>query len=324
MTLTQVNEAITAEVIKALENGVIPWRKPWVCSNRQYADPRVMPVSYATGKPYSISNQWLIMLSKHGAGEYATFKHIRENGGTVKKGEHGATVFVFSAGKPQQIIKDGKPVLNIDGTPKTFTPWFARAYKVFNVYTQCEGIAPKWLQRAIDEDNTLKDKTAFTPHEQAENLISAYLEREKVVMSHGGDMAYFNTLTDNIVVPQREAFITARDYYLTAFHEITHSTGVKKRLNREMGGRTFFGPTENYGREELVAEMGAAFAVTQCGIEADIESVAGYCKCWRDFLKSDNGAIMYAAKQAQRAAHYIATGEKNASNATERDEQKAA
>ena len=308
MTIKQANEYITHEVLRALEKGVIPWHQPWKCAENATPDPRIMPVSFATGKCYSLANQWLIMLSGHGAGEYATFAQVKAQGGTVKKGEHGVGVFFYKTLAPIPLRdKEGKIQIDDLGRVIQFTPWIARLYKVFNVYTQCEGVSPKWKERAENAERELakREGVEVSPIDSADAVVAGYTEREGVVIRHGGERAFYSPFDDSITLPARELFDSMPYYYKTLFHEIAHSTGNAKRLKRKMGG--LFG-NYDYGREELVAEMTAAMIMQYLALPVNLPDSAAYIKSWMKACKEDEGAIMYASRQALKACSFI-TGE---------------
>lgn len=317
MTLKELNEEITKKVMDALKKGVVPWQKPWTCAENAIPDPRLMPVSYATGKPYSIINQWNIMLCGHGAGEYATFNQIKAAGGRVKKGEHGSTVYFYKTLKPVPLKdKDGNVQVDGEGKVIQYFPRVAQAYHVFNIYTQCEGIEAKWLERALKAERENGEKREpLAIIEAAQEALDAYLKRSGVTLVHGGGMAYYTPCGDSITLPPKDTFRTAEAYYKTAYHESAHSTGIAKRLNRKMGGR--FG-TYDYGREELVAEMTASMICGYIGIDPQIEDTAAYIQSWMKQIHEDTGAVMYAARQAVKATAYFngaeaieATGEED-------------
>lgn len=76
-----VYEMVTERIISQLQNGIIPWQKPWT-GIRSGAYNRI------SKKPYSLLNQ---MLLDH-EGEYATFKQWQDLGGHVRKGEKAEIV----------------------------------------------------------------------------------------------------------------------------------------------------------------------------------------------------------------------------------------
>ena len=120
-----------------------------------------------------------------------------------------------------------------------------------------------------------------------------------------GQRAAYNAKSDSIVMPAADRFVSAEEYYSCLFHELTHSTGHQKRLNRAGVGSHSFGSPE-YAREELTAEMGAAMLCGVCGIDpATIENSAAYVQGWLKRLRADDRLVIKAASQAQKAADYI-------------------
>ena len=105
-------------------------------------------------------------------------------------------------------------------------------------------------------------------------------------------------------MPARSRFVDAPHYYGTLFHELVHSTGHESRLHRIFGDR--FGD-ELYSKEELVAEMGAAFLCAIAGIanEHTDRNTTAYIQNWITTLEKDNRLIVHAAANAQRAVDLI-------------------
>ena len=126
------------------------------------------------------------------------------------------------------------------------------------------------------------------------------------MIRHGGDCASYSKVLDSVQMPERTSFDSVEEYYSTLFHELTHSTGHPTRLNRST--LTYFERfgDHNYSREELVAEMGAAFLAGYCGIESrTINNSAAYLANWLVTLKNDPRMVLVAASQAQKAADLI-------------------
>lgn len=277
-----VYEMITDRIIEALENGIIPWEKPWTGSkNGAY--------NLITKKPYSLLNQML--LNKPGA--WASFKQITDKGGKVKKGEK-SSICVFWKMVPVEIELDNGE------TEKKVIPYL-RYYNVFHVATQTEGIEVK------EEEIELSD---IQPVEAAEELFHNYLNRECIeLFQELSDNAFYQPSTDSIHLPKMDQFHDISEYYSTAFHESTHSTGHAKRLNRLEGGR--FG-SKSYSKEELVAEIGAAAILSHLGLETDksFKNSAAYIQSWLQVLKNDNKFIVSAASRAEKAVNFIIYGTK--------------
>lgn len=267
--------AVTDRIIDQMEQGIIPWEKPWVSSGKA--------ISHATGKPYSLLNQMLLGRP----GEYVTFRQCQEVGGHIRKGEKASMVVFW-----KWIETEDEETGEVKEVP------FLRYYNVFHI-DQCEGISPKYTT-----ETTLPD--AGEPQEAAQNIIDSYLNREGVTLHHeAGDRVFYRPSTDSITVPGMRQFAVTAEYYSTVFHELTHSTGHEKRLNR-LSKPSFFGSDE-YSKEELVAEIGAAALVNHAGLEtfASLRNNAAYIQNWLNVLKGDKRLIVSAAGQAKKAVDLI-------------------
>lgn len=266
---------VTTRIIAQMEEGVIPWQKPWVANGKA--------ISRSTGKPYSLLNQMLLGRP----GEYLTFKQCQEAGGKVKKGEK-ASMVVFWKFIEQEDEETGE----VKEVP------FLRYYNVFHI-DQCEGITAKHTTETAFPDGA-------ATLEAAQEIIYDYLGREGVKLSHEeGDRAFYRPATDEVVLPICKQFISTAEYYSTVFHELTHSTGHPNRLNR-LSKPSFFG-TEDYSKEELVAEIGAAALVNHVGLEttSSLRNNAAYLQNWLKVLKDDKRFIVSAAGRAEKAVNLI-------------------
>lgn len=270
--------AVTDRIVQQLEKGVVPWRKPWT-------GVRSGAISGATGKPYSLLNQ--ILLAK--AGEWYTWNQIQALGGKVRKGEKSSMVVFWK----QTPVKDEDPATGEQ--IERMIP----VLKYFNVFhiDQLDGIEAKTIDpEAIDPATD----TA------ADAIIAGYLQRSGVELEHRkGDEAFYSPSVDRVVLPLREQFPSMAEYYSTAFHELTHSTGHSSRLDR-ISRRAFFG-NEDYSREELVAEIGAAALLNHCGIETadSFKNSAAYIQSWLRALRNDKKLIVSAAGAAAKAFELI-------------------
>ena len=267
---------VTSRIMQQMENGVIPWRKPWIASGAA--------VSHATGKAYSLLNQMLLGRP----GEYATYAQIQKAGGYVKKGEK-ASMVVFWKWIQQEDEETGE----IKEIP------FLRYYNVFHI-DQCEGLTARHTKPLPTIPADPSDTTA------AEEVIYEYLGREGVHMTHEqGDRAYYRPATDTVMLPIRKQFMSTAEYFSTAFHELVHSTGHKSRLDR-LDHVAAFG-SEDYSKEELIAEIGAAALVNHTGLETpdSFRNNAAYVQNWLQVLKDDKRFIVSAAGKAEKAVNLI-------------------
>ena len=268
-----IYKEVTDRIISQIERGIIPWQKPWVAAGSC--------ISHVTGKPYSLLNQ--MMLGK--AGEYVTFKQCQQEGGRVKKGEK-ASMVVFWKWIEQKNEETGE----VKELP------FLRYYNVFHI-DQCEGLTAKHKNRM---------PATAKADEKAESIIAAYVQQSGIKLIHqAGDRAFYTPSVDTVTLPLLKQFSQSAEYYSTAFHELTHSTGHASRLNR-LDKTAFFG-TEAYSKEELVAEIGAAALVNHAGLEtaSSFRNSAAYIQNWLQVLKNDKRFIVSAAGMAEKAVDLI-------------------
>ena len=272
-----IYEMVTARIIEQLEQGVIPWHKPWTGTAGAW--------SRSTGRPYSLLNQWLMP-----NGEYATFNQIKKEGGKVKKGEKGYPVVFF---KPTVIETEDK---NGEKVKKTVP--LLKYYTVFNISEQVEGLEVKHSKETVERHHE--------PLAELETIKTDYLKRSGVEFYNlEQDKAYYSPADDSIVLPLVEQFDSIEEYYSTAFHEMAHSTGHSTRLNR-LNKLAAFG-SDDYGKEELIAEITAAAVLNEAGIETEktIKNSAAYVQNWANAIKGDVKLIVHASSKAQKAFELI-------------------
>ena len=268
---------ITDRIIASLEQGVIPWHKPWVGGSSGC-------ISYSTGKPYSLLNH--ILLNGQ-SGEYITFKQATLAGGHIRKGEKSKYVVFW------------KPYEKVDEETGEITKHFyLRYYNVFHL-DQCEGISPRWAV-------SVRASSDLQPDAAADAVIKDYVNRSGVTLRiTESDRAFYQPGTDTVTVPQLSQYKQQEEYYSTLFHELTHSTGHRSRLDR-LNDIAAFG-SDQYSKEELVAELGSAFLVNHVGLEtsASFRNSAGYIQGWLKSLKNDKKLLVTAAGAAERAVNLI-------------------
>ena len=271
-----IYQTVTDRMIAEMERGIIPWRKPWMASG--------LAISHTTGKPYSLLNQMLLGR----AGEYLTFKQVQAEGGYVRKGEK-AHMIVFWTWLDREDEETGK----------TKQVPFLKYYNVFHI-DQCEGISAK---------HDAKMPEVVEAEAEAETIIADYVKREGVTMENReGNEAFYQPAFDRIVLPLMKQFTETAEYYSTAFHEMVHSTGHMKRLAR-LEAPAHFG-SEDYSKEELIAEIGASVLNHHCGLETSgsFRNSAAYIQNWLSVLKNDKRFIVSAAGKAEKAVNFILTG----------------
>jgi antirestriction protein ArdC len=268
-----VYEIITNQILAELEKGEVPWRKPWQS---------LPPANLITKKPYRGINVFLLGFAGYGSQLWLTFNQAKQLGGNVRKGEHG-TKIIFWKCKTRETE-------SADGEIEERRSAFLRYYTVFNL-EQTEGLSA-----------LLTLPPAF-PIESAEEIVK---EMPNPPAFEQDLRAAYIPSKDAVTMPSRAAFLSQAEYYSTLFHELTHSTGHAKRLGREGIEKLQPFGSEDYSKEELVAEMGSAMLCGAAGIEqATIGNSAAYLRGWINRLKADSRLVIAAARAAQEAADYI-------------------
>ncbi|VGO21956.1 ArdC family protein [Pontiella sulfatireligans] len=277
----KINEMITQKMIERIAaTGSLPWRKPWVSQDAR-------PQNLISRKPYRGVNAFLLHMMGYAQPYFLTMKQANQLGGKVRKGEHSMPVVFWKFVEPDEASND----------PDNKGYAMLRYYHVFNV-AQCEGIPEGKIPKLEKPDRDI------CPITEAEQLIEHM--PNKPTIEYGRTYAAYNPLTDTVHMPPQEMFLSDEAFFATCFHEILHSTGHQSRLARKgVTDVVRFGSHE-YSKEELVAEMGAAFLCGHCGILPEVEdNSAAYLKGWLERLKADPSMLVTAGQQAQKAYDYI-------------------
>jgi len=270
-----IYEQTTDRIITLLAQGTIPWQKPWKARTG-------LPRSLVTKKSYRGINVFLLLAMSYESPFWLTFRQALQLGGNVRKGEKSCPV-VFWKQTPLEDKESGEP----QKIP------LLRYYRVFNV-AQCDGL------KITAETVTETVNGIIKPDE----IVAHMPQRPEI--KHGMSRAFYSPREDYVGLPVRERFERAEGYYATLFHELVHATGHESRLNRAtITEKAGFG-SNPYCKEELIAEMGAAFLCGQAEIvERTIDNSAAYLSGWLKQLKDDKTLIVAAAAAAQKAADFI-------------------
>ena len=284
---TSVYSIVTDRIISQMEKGIIPWIKPW-----DHVGP-VFARNAITKKPYSLMNQMLLGMS---GGYWLTYKQLTERNGTLNKGAKSSIVVFYKMNEYEKTDDNGNAIVNENGEAEKKRIPMLRYYKVFNVLDT--SLAEQYVNIAEERNNEAID--------DAEKIISGYVAGSGIGF-YNKDMsneAYYSPSEDYVKVPVIDQFDNVAEYYSTVFHEFTHSTGHPDRLDRLT--KTHFGSSK-YAKEELVAEMGAAFALATIGIDnkQSQENNVAYLQSWIKELEKDDHLIVSAASMAEKAVNFI-------------------
>ena len=296
MASNNVYEIVSDRIIAELEKGIIPWQRPWVCVGKGYGK----AVSHTNGKPYSLLNQ--LLLGK--PGEYLTWNQVKKEGGNVKKGAKARMVCFWKMLPVDKTDANGTPIID-EKTGKTAQKVipYLKYYNVFHI-EDCDGITAKYANVTAPQ----VPASVAEIDAKAEQVLRDYIAREGITLEEvESDEAYYSPALDLIHLPMRKQFEQTAEYYSTAFHEATHSTGHKSRLDRLTTGRAAAFGGQDYSKEELVAELGAASICHALGIETDssFKNSAAYIQSWLKALRNDKRMVVTAASKAEKAVALI-------------------
>jgi antirestriction protein ArdC len=268
------HDLITERILQRLAHGVIPWHQPWDAG---------LPRNLVSRQPYRGMNVFLTASAGFASPYWLTFHQAHALGGSIQQGARGMPVVFWKwfedDGEGEAIDPRRVPLL--------------RSYTVFNL-VQTTGIGTP-----VDPD-----PPAFQPIACCEAVVAQMPQRPR--SQHGAARACDSPRLDVVHMPQAAWFEAPEAYYSTLVHELIHSTRHASRLNRATltDPCAFGSPT--YSKEELVAEMGAAFLCGVCGIEnRTVDNSAAYIASWWRVLGQDIRIVLVAAAQAQRAADSI-------------------
>lgn len=242
---------ITAKLVEQLEKGVAPWVKPW-SGDGGVPVLSGLPRNGATGRAYHGANVLVLWASGFSDPRWITFQQALALGGSVRRGEKGQTICYWTsvAKKTEEAPADGE-----EATSRTRL--ICRAYTVFNV-TQCDGLS-------LDAPPVAAPVTDVS-------VADAVAARVGARVTIGGERAYYSPSSDAIGMPAVKSFVDVSSYDAILLHELTHWTGHESRLDRDFAKSKRFGD-DAYAFEELIAEIGSAFACAHLGVTGRLLSL---------------------------------------------------
>lgn len=277
---TKVQDQLTAAVIDMLNNGIAPWRKPWVGTGK--------PTNLTSKRSYHGINTWTLnataLMHGYDTNYWMTYKQAAAAGAQVRKGEKGTQVVYFSFFE--------KPDAKDPNTTKRI-PLLRFSY-AFNV-AQIDGELKL---------PTITKPAGANPDAMAQAIIDNMPSRPGL-QDHDLDRAFYAPLLDYVNVPPMDRFVGTPEYYSTMFHELGHSTGHPSRLHRFETDST--DTKTEYSKEELVAEMTASMLLSECNLWTDdmMKNSASYLANWTQALASDASMLIKAGSAAQKAFDFI-------------------
>ncbi|WP_103727523.1 ArdC family protein [Novosphingobium sp. HII-3] len=283
-----IAQEITNLIIEKIEQGVLPWRRPWRTFGAEGRPLR------AGGQAYTGINSILLWAIADGNGHRSRFwmtgRQAQELGGRVLKSARAAPSVYFNTMRKAV----GPTLAGEDGGVRFIR--FMRSYLVYNC-DDIEGLPARFYPDPLE-------MVAPSPSEH-QAAIDAFFGPIPIDMRQGGNRAYYSPGGDYVQMPPKAAFISSDHHAATLAHELAHATGASHRLAREFGRR--FGD-KAYAFEEVVADMTSGMICSDLGLPCELhDSHASYISHWVNILKADKSAIITAAAKAEQAYKWLAS-----------------
>jgi len=279
----KVIRAATQAIIDIMEKGEVPWKRGWNVKGPSH--------NVLTGHVYTGVNRLFThpMVTGFTNSGFITRSMVRKMKLTVKEDQKKKyiPVIYYGTGKDKEKESDYR---------------FCKFYPVYNV-DQVEGLE---LNKTEEDRDVEKNLTAEGVVRKYSKLVGETYRPEIIY----GDYSCpsYAPINDTVRMMEPKTFHSDGEYYAALFHELVHSTGHKSRLDRDMASLSR--DSHSYSKEELIAELGAAFLCHHTGVQGVIENQAAYCQSWLRRLKNDRNMIFEAAREADKAFRLI-TGEPN-------------
>lgn len=281
------------------------WKKGWTDGRTaQFGLPQNL-----VGRPYTGSNAFLCQIhttmEHYRMPVYLTIKQIRDAGGMIKKGEHSIPIFKWDLRIKD---KDGKKLSESDYrnmTKEEQAECTVRLYlKVYNEWnidqTNLEEVNKEKYDAILKrfKSEPIKDEVGMYKNEAFDNLLKEQSWVCPIEYEKFNESAFYSPKRDQIVVPSKKQFNISNtpedvfkdgmEFYGTTIHEMAHSTGHESRLGRDGIVKIDQFGSDQYAKEELVAELTSALIGNAMGFDSRIrENNIAYLQNWIGSLKKD-------------------------------------
>lgn len=281
------------------------WKKGWTDGRTaQFGLPQNL-----VGRPYTGSNAFLCQIhttmEHYRMPVYLTIKQIRDAGGMIKKGEHSIPIFKWDLRIKD---KDGKKLSESDYrnmTKEEQAECTVRPYlKVYNEWnidqTNLEEVNKEKYDAILNrfKSEPIKDEVGMYKNEAFDNLLKEQSWVCPIEYEKFNESAFYSPKRDQIVVPSKKQFNISNtpedvfkdgmEFYGTTIHEMAHSTGHESRLGRDGIVKIDQFGSDQYAKEELVAELTSALIGNAMGFDSRIrENNIAYLQNWIGSLKKD-------------------------------------
>ena len=290
MKLNKTKEELIKMYIDSLKENVIPWRQRSTnnanrngLTNIEYRGVNQLLLQFIAAKEHYEDTRWL------------TYVQVKEKGYKLKdsKGK-GVPIEFWSVydikNKKRLDIAQYEKIIALNPEDKDNYKLFCNTSYVFNG-SLIEGLPP------VEVNKNMKNV-------EIPKFIKNTINNLGVKYSEHGNQAYYNPVTDEVGLPPREIFVDKYSYYATQLHELCHSTGNIKRLNRNMINDN----KKDYAREELIAEISSSFLMQKLNVDSKAEHFDNhktYIKSWIEILEDKPNELFKAINESNKVVDYI-------------------
>lgn len=280
-----VSEQVSNKMIADIKSGNSIFQRPNNSMNS------AMPFNLESGTKYAGPSALVLLMQKRDDSRWATSNQANRNHTAVLKGATGTMISFHSAYAIQKVVDEkGEPVLKDNGKQRTE-----------RVKLDQPELVEAWMFNAEQMrkmDKWEKEPHLLSPIERAE----AILANSKAVIEHGGDDMFYDRGTDTIVLPEKEQFAGAEQYYAEALHQLAHWSGAEERLNRPQVGQ----PGDFTAiREELRTNLASVFLSKELNLPYELNYHEGFTASWSQLMKDDPGELFKAATDAQKIVDMV-------------------
>ena len=295
------------------------WEKGWIDAGGKNQG---MPQNLS-GRRYSGHNDFFLQLHTAMKGYdvpvYATYKQLKDAGATIGKGEKAMPVIYWNITHRdehgEKVSDEAYDAMTKSEQEKVKTIPVMMGYYVWNLQqTNFAEVKPEQYAKLQEQFKApeMKDTKGMFESKEFDRMIDKQAWVCKINTVEGAG-AFYSQSKDEITVPMKaqfkihdipeEVYKDGMEYYSSIVHEMAHSTGVEKRLGRDMEGH--FGDPK-YAKEELVAELTAAMVGNSMGFDKRIlDNNAKYVDGWMDTLKKEPRFILSVMADVNKASHMI-------------------
>ncbi len=295
-------EELANSLIELMEKGVNPFRRSWTRESQH--------TNFSTGDEYQNGNLICLEIARITRGYkspyWLGFGQAKKMGLSIIKGSKGSIILRPVAIKKELLDSNGKPVKDALGNPEFSAFTLFIPCRVFNLdcFKKTDKVE-KRLQE-LNKEVAVNHTPVSAKEAKAIKQLMNYMDSQKIEFRESGNSAFYNVSNDSITVPNKERFTSNSLFIACTSHECGHSTGTKKRLNRQgiTDSKAVFG-SDLYATEELIADTISFLCCNEFQIDSNDDVHASYLDGWIKVLRKEPKHLLTVIGHAVKAKNLI-------------------